>query len=125
MSLNRSEQLLFDYVQSHSEERHYWKSKVQKIAAGSGGSAEAASILEGELWRYYLERSEVATPFKAAAKAWGLKRTSMKSLAEQLINGVLCAGGHFRAPCETFRRAPRLAGRIRCGAFIGRPHQIG
>ncbi|HEY1792527.1 MAG TPA: hypothetical protein VGG34_06385 [Opitutaceae bacterium] len=85
MSLNRSEQLLFDYVQGHSEEGHYWKSKVQKIASGSAGTAEAASLIEPDLWRYYLERSEVAAPFKAAAKAWGLKRTSMRNLAEHLI----------------------------------------
>ena len=85
MSLNRSEQLLHDYVQSHPDERQYWISKVQTIVRESSEPAQGVSRLDAELWRYYLERSEVAPVFITAAKAFGLKRTSMKNLSEYLI----------------------------------------
>jgi hypothetical protein len=85
MSLNRSEQLLHDYMQSHPDERQYWVSKVQTIVRDSIEASQAVSRLDAELWRYYLERSEVAPVFMAAAKALGLKRTSMKNLAEYLV----------------------------------------
>jgi hypothetical protein len=85
MSLNRSEQLLHDYVESHRDERHYWVRKVQMIARESTDTPAAVARLDSELWRYYLERSEVAPAFMAAAQAYGLRRTSMKNLAEHLI----------------------------------------
>lgn len=85
MSLNRSEQRVFDYLQGHPEERHYWISKVQTVCRSVGDELAAANRLEGELWRYYEERSAVAAPFKEAARLEGLKRTSMKNLAELLI----------------------------------------
>lgn len=85
MSLNRSEQMLYDYVQGQSDERHYWQNKVQTIVTEAVDNPLAVSRLDSELWRYYLERSEVAPVFIAAARAYGLKRTSMKNLAEYLI----------------------------------------
>jgi hypothetical protein len=86
MSLNRSEQRVFDYFQSQVDERHFWKSKVQKIAREVADDRNAAArLLENDLWRYYLERSEVAAPFREAARIEGLQRTSMKNLAELLL----------------------------------------
>lgn len=85
MSLNRSEQRVFDYLQGHPEERHYWISKVQSIARRHHDDASAVRELEPELWRYYQERSTVAAPFKEAARLEGLQRTSMKNLAELLV----------------------------------------
>jgi hypothetical protein len=85
MSLNKSEQMLYDYVQGQSDERHYWQNKVHTIVAEAADIPVAVARLDVELWRYYLERSEVAPVFKAAASAYGLKRTSMKNLAEYLI----------------------------------------
>ncbi len=85
MSLNRSEQRVFDYLQGHAEERHYWLGKVQTIAADSADPHAAAHRLEGELWRYYQERSAVVPVFKDAARHEGLQRTSMKNLAEHLL----------------------------------------
>jgi hypothetical protein len=85
MSLNRSEQMLFDYVQGQSEERQYWKNKVQAIVGRSADVPIAVASLDSELWRYYVERSEVVPVFVAAARAYGLKRTSLKNLAEYLI----------------------------------------
>jgi hypothetical protein len=86
MSLNRSEQRIFDYLQSQVDERHFWTGKVQKTLRDMGENPEAAvRLLEKDLWNYYVERSAVARPFREAAQAEGLQRTSMKNLAELLI----------------------------------------
>lgn len=85
MSLNRSEQRVYDYLQGHPEERHFWVSKVQTVCRSLSDDHAAAARLEGELWRYYQERSSVASPFKEAARLEGLARTSMRNLAELLI----------------------------------------
>jgi hypothetical protein len=85
MSLNRCEQRVFDYLQSHQDERHYWQGKFHSISKQSGNERLAIEQLELALWRYYLERSAVATPFKEAAAHEGLARTSMKNLAELLM----------------------------------------
>lgn len=85
MSLNRSEQRVYDYLQDHPEERQFWVSKVHSIWGRSGDDAAAVAQLEPELWLYYRERSAVASPFKEAARTEGLQRTSMKNLAELLI----------------------------------------
>ena len=85
MSLNRCEQRIFDYLQSHAEERHYWQAKFQSVTKAAGDDHVAVARLEPELWRYYEERSRVAAPFKDAARQEGLQRTSMKNLAEHLI----------------------------------------
>src|SRR5437763_1230866 len=85
MSLNRCEQRVFDYLQRHPEERHYWQAKFQSVMKAAGDDHVAAARLEPELWRYYEERSAVVALFKDAARIEGLKRTSMKNLAELLI----------------------------------------
>jgi hypothetical protein len=85
MSLNRSEQRVFDYLQSHQDERHHWQGKFQRLAKDVGDERFAIERLENELWRYYTERSAVASPFKEAAAVEGLQRTSMKNLAELLM----------------------------------------
>jgi hypothetical protein len=85
MSLNRCEQRVYDYIQGHPDERHFWVGKVQSVWRRSGDDAAAVSQLETELWLYYKERSAVASPFKEAAAAEGLQRTSMKNLAELLL----------------------------------------
>jgi hypothetical protein len=85
MSLNRSEQRVFDYLQSHKDERHYWQGKFQRLAKALDDERVAIERLEPELWRYYLERSSVASPFKEMAAIEGIQRTSMKNLAELLM----------------------------------------
>jgi hypothetical protein len=85
MSLNRCEQRVFDYLQGHPEERHYWQMKFQQAAKATTDDHVAVARLEPELWRYYEERSAVAAPFKEVAQHEGVHRTSMKNLAELLI----------------------------------------
>jgi hypothetical protein len=85
MSLNRCEQRVFDYLQSHPDERHHWQGKFQRLAKATDDERIAIEQLERELWRYYQERSAVASPFKEAVMAEGLQRTSMKNLVELLM----------------------------------------
>lgn len=82
MSLNRCEQRVFDYWERHRDERHFWIEKVRAAAKMTPDPHGAATQLEGALWRYYLERSEVVPVFRDAARHEGLQRTSMKNLAE-------------------------------------------
>ncbi len=85
VSLNRSEQITYDYLQGHAEERQFWREKVQIIAQGAADNHAAAERLQQELWAYYVERSAVAAPFREIAQREGLQRTSMRNLAEYLI----------------------------------------
>lgn len=85
MSLNRSEQRVYDYLQGHKEERQYWLNKVQSLCRREPDEHAAAAQLAGDLWRYYEERSSVAEPFKTAARLEGHQKTSMRNLAELLI----------------------------------------
>jgi len=85
MSLNRCEQMVFDYVQTHGEERHYWVEKVRKTSSQSADDHAATIALERELWSYFEERSAVASPFREFVRHEGLRRTSMKNLAEYLL----------------------------------------
>ena len=85
MSLNRCEQRVFDYLQRHRDERQYWQGKFQRLSKDAVNEQIAIEQVEPELWRYYQERSAVASPFKEAAAVEGLRRTSMKNLAELLM----------------------------------------
>jgi hypothetical protein len=85
VSLNRCEQRLFDYLQTHKDERQFWEGKVRIFVREVPDDHLAASRLDAELWRYYMERSAVVEPFKSAASHEGLRRTSMRNLAELLV----------------------------------------
>jgi hypothetical protein len=85
MSLNASEQLVFDYLQTHPEERQFWVAKVQNTSRAALSDIAAVAALEPELWRYFEERSQVASPFRELAQRQGVRRTSMKNLAEYLL----------------------------------------
>jgi len=84
MSLNRSEQLVFDYLQANPEEKRFWFDKV--MAAGRlSDPHQAATGLADALWSYYEERAAVAAPFKDRVRHEGLQRTSMRNLAELML----------------------------------------
>ncbi len=85
MSLNRSEQRVFDYLQRHPDERHHWQGKFQQILWDIGDERLAVDFVEPQLWKYYLERSSAVKSFQEAAASEGLARTSMKNLAELLM----------------------------------------
>ena len=85
VSLNRTEQMIYDYLQGHTEERQYWQGKVRAAAKDSSDHHAAADRLQGDLWAYLVERSAVVEPFRSTAQRDGLRRTSMRNLAEYLI----------------------------------------
>jgi hypothetical protein len=85
MSLNRSEQLIYDYLHAHPDELRHWQDRVRGTARQRADVHAAATALEHDLWSYYLERAAVAEPFRSAARTQGLARTSMKNLAELLL----------------------------------------
>ena len=85
MSLNRTEQMVFDYVQRHPDEKRHWQDKVGGISARARDPHSAAVALEDELWRYLEERSAVASPFREVAQREGLRRISLRNLAEHLL----------------------------------------
>lgn len=82
MSLNRTEQLVSDYVEEHPEEKSFWLEKVRVTARDVTDEHVAASQLAEDLWRYVEERTAVAAPFRERALREGLSRTSMRNLAE-------------------------------------------
>ena len=82
MSLNRSEQLLSDYVEAHPDEKRFWMDKVQTRVAAVRDSHVVATSLADDLWAYFEERSAVAPPFIDFVRREGLRRTSMRNLAE-------------------------------------------
>jgi len=84
VSLNRSEQLVFDYWQESPDERRFWQDKVRASAAEAADDFEAARRLDGELWAYFVERSAVLPRFRESSPNDGIAggRTSMKNLAE-------------------------------------------
>jgi hypothetical protein len=85
MSLNRYEQILYDYISAHPEENRFWQDKV-RAAAGEAVRPAAAAGLNQELWDYFVERSGHVPPFSEIASREGLARISMMNLAEFLLS---------------------------------------
>jgi len=85
MSLNRTEQMVYDYLQAQPDEKRHWHDKVCGFSARARDPHAAALELEAELWRYFEERSAVAEPFKAIAQREGVRRISLRNLAELLL----------------------------------------
>jgi hypothetical protein len=85
MSLNRQEQMLYDYLQAQPDERRHWEGVVRREAARAADPHAAAFSLEAELWRYYLERADATEPFRGAVRREGAARTSLRNLAELLL----------------------------------------
>ena len=82
MSLNRSEQLVCDYVEDHPEEKRFWMEKVRSIAHAERDDHAAAVSVAEELWRYFEERAGVVASFQELARGGGLRPTNMRNLAE-------------------------------------------
>ena len=102
MSLNPIEQMVFNYVEAHAEERRFWENKVRTAAAGAADEHAAAVELERELWGYFEERSRVAPPFRELAARQGLRRTSLRNLAELWLRLWTPPRPRRTAPPENF-----------------------
>ncbi len=85
MSLNRYEQLLHNYIETHPEELRYWRGRVLEMAGRSRRREQIALGLNAALWEYFEERSRHASPFREIVLAEGMERVSMLNLAEYLL----------------------------------------
>jgi hypothetical protein len=78
MALNRSEQALLDYWQANPEEQRFWRERLESRRYFD------TAVLESELWDYFVERSGQVEPFRGWAAREGLRRESLRNLAEHL-----------------------------------------
>ena len=82
MSLNRGEQVLCDYVESHPEERSFWVERVRRAAAQQPDRVGATRWLAEELQQYHAERLAMVPALAAQTTGGVLPRTSLMNLAE-------------------------------------------
>jgi hypothetical protein len=85
MGLNRSEELILEYVQKNPDERHHWIGKVQTLSKSMRDKHDLASALEAELRRYYEERTQSVKTLKLLVERNGITRATMRNLAEYLV----------------------------------------
>lgn len=78
MSLNRSEQQICDYVETHPEELRYWQDKVKAIAAAERDRHRAAFEVAEVLVAYTAERAAVVPALGELAS----EAVSMRNLSE-------------------------------------------
>ncbi len=83
MSLNRTEQALFDYWSRQPDEMSYWKMKVSETLKTQGAGTPAAR-LERELRSYLVERSEHVFALRSLAGPDAAK-IRLINLAEYLM----------------------------------------
>jgi hypothetical protein len=84
MSLNRYEQLMFDYWEMQPDERRHWQAKVAAATQGAAEPGEVARALERELWEYFVERAQHVARFRELDTG-GLRRVSLLNLADHVI----------------------------------------
>jgi hypothetical protein len=85
MSLNRYEQAVYDYWETHPEEKRHWHTKVCEAARGETAEpGHAARELERELWAYLVERTQHVPQFRDL-NTGGLRRISLLNLADYLM----------------------------------------
>jgi len=85
MSLNRIEQMLFDYLQRHTEERHFWQAKVRELMQKTESDFVVAADMADRLRIYYEERSRAVPSLHELASQEGLRRISLRNLAEHMM----------------------------------------
>ena len=85
MSLNRYEQMLHNYIETHPDERRFWLARVQEVGNRPSCREEATLDLNSALWEYFEERSRYESPFREIVVAEGGARISMLNLSEYLL----------------------------------------
>ncbi|HVW21149.1 MAG TPA: hypothetical protein VHC86_08015 [Opitutaceae bacterium] len=85
MSLNPYEQRVFDYLRAQPDEGRFWQEKIRKAALAAADQSGLTTRLERDLWGYFEERSQVLPAWREAARREGLRRVSMRNLAELLV----------------------------------------
>ncbi|HVZ65197.1 MAG TPA: hypothetical protein VG936_11545 [Lacunisphaera sp.] len=84
MSLNRIEQIVFDYWSTHPEERRHWQAKALEFSRRPSASGDVARDLERELKDYVAERSP-HVPTLRAVQPPGATPTRLLNLAEYIL----------------------------------------
>jgi len=85
MSLNRYEQVLFDYWEKQPDEKRHWQDKVLALTRATEGTAGLlARQLERELWAHLVERSQ-HVPALRNLRLDSVHRVSLLNLAEHVI----------------------------------------
>lgn len=85
VSLNRYEQLLLDYVQSHPDESDYWEVQVRALEDSHPAHLTRVHELNRLLWAYFVERGGSVPQFGDIFNREGDAVISMRNLAEYLI----------------------------------------
>ena len=85
MSLNRYENIMMDYLESHAEEKRYWEARVLEIDRRGGRRESKVLDLNSLLWEYFEERSRFESPFRELVIHEGVKKISMLNLSEYLL----------------------------------------
>ncbi len=82
MSLNRGEQQICDYVETHPEELRFWQDKVKSIAREERDRHRAAAELADQLSAYVAERADVVPMIADLRLGERGSAVSMRNLAE-------------------------------------------
>jgi len=85
MSLNRAEQILFDYMENHAEERHFWREKVLDVMEKNGNDFAVSATLAIELGLYCEERRHAGSVVTEVVTDKYVKHFSFRNLAEHLM----------------------------------------
>lgn len=85
MSLNRYEQMLFDYVENRAEEKLFWEARVADVWRREKNSEQGVLDLNAQLWEYFEERSRYESPFREVVQREGAAKISMLNLSEYLL----------------------------------------
>lgn len=85
MSLNRSEQLICDYVEENPEELRFWREKVKGVVHEENDPHQAAGELAEQLGAYATERAAVVSALDGVVDPATARVPSMRNLAEYWI----------------------------------------
>jgi hypothetical protein len=85
MSLNRYEQLLFDYIERNNDEKRFWEGRVLEIARQGLRRESLVMDLNSQLWDYFEERARFEACFIDLKFHEGDRKISMISLSEYLL----------------------------------------
>lgn len=85
MSLNRYEQLLFDYIESNDDEKRFWVFRVLETLSSGGRSEELVLDLNSQLWDYFEERARFEPVFRDLKFHEGERKISMLNLSEYIL----------------------------------------
>jgi hypothetical protein len=85
VSLNHAEQILFDYVERHAEERHFWQGKVRDLMSATEDPFSVSAKLALQLTAYWHERRGVGSFPPGGESDKNLTLISFRNLSDHLI----------------------------------------